>query len=130
MPYLNIDDRFADHPKVDALSDGAFRLHVSGLCYCAANTTDGVIPAGRVQRLSRTFKSAHLAELLRAGIWHKHPEGYEIHDYLDWNRSAEWWATRRAADTARKAEWRRAREAKKAATIGTVTNINRGGVTS
>lgn len=30
MPYLNMDDEFADHPKVDALSHGAFRLHVSG----------------------------------------------------------------------------------------------------
>ena len=23
MPFLNLDDNFADHPKVDALSDGA-----------------------------------------------------------------------------------------------------------
>ena len=31
MPFLNLDDNFADHPKVDALTDGAFRLHVAGV---------------------------------------------------------------------------------------------------
>ena len=30
MPYLNIDDGMDEHPKVDALSDAAFRLYVSG----------------------------------------------------------------------------------------------------
>lgn len=32
MPYLNLDDNFADHPKVDALSDGAFRQVMREIC--------------------------------------------------------------------------------------------------
>lgn len=32
MPYLNLDDNFADHPKVEALSDGAFRLLMHEIC--------------------------------------------------------------------------------------------------
>lgn len=32
MPFLNLDDNFADHPKVDALSDGAFRLLMADIC--------------------------------------------------------------------------------------------------
>lgn len=32
MPFLNLDDNFADHPKVDALSDGAFRQVVRDIC--------------------------------------------------------------------------------------------------
>ena len=31
MPYLNLDDEFTEHPKIDALSDGAFRLHVEAM---------------------------------------------------------------------------------------------------
>ena len=115
MPYLNLDDNFADHPKVDALSDGAFRLHVAGLVYCARHTTDGVIPAHRVARLTRTYKPQHLTELLRCAMWLKHPEGYEVHDYLDWNKSAAWWDERHAKDAARQAEFRARKAAEKAA---------------
>jgi len=44
MPYLNTDDGFPDHEKIDVLSDGAFRLHVAGMHYCARKLTDGTIP--------------------------------------------------------------------------------------
>lgn len=89
MPFLNLDDNFADHPKVDALSDGAFRLHVAGLCYASKHKTDGYVPAHRVSRLTRTYRPRHLAELMEARIWLPADGGYEIHDYLDWNRSRE-----------------------------------------
>jgi hypothetical protein len=124
MPYLNIDDGFPDHQKVDHLSDGAFRLHVSALAYCAKHTTDGRIPAQRVSRLTPNYKPGHLSELLRGKVWHKGgdgcgtdtcPEGdpgeYVAHDYLEWNQSAEWWADRRRREAERKADYR----AKKAA---------------
>jgi hypothetical protein len=89
MPFLNLDDNFADHPKVDALSDGAFRLHVAGLLYASKHTTDGYIPATRVTRLMRTYKARHLAELMASTLWRPADAGYTIHDYLDWNRSRE-----------------------------------------
>ena len=89
MPFLNLDDNFADHPKVDALTDGAFRLHVAGLCYASKHTTDGHIPVERVGRLTPTYRKQHLAELLNRGLWRPADAGYSIHDYLDWNRSRE-----------------------------------------
>lgn len=106
MPYLNMDDNFADHPKVDALSDGAFRLHVAGLCYCAKNTTDGVIPSERVTRLIPRYRATFLRELQDNNLWLPHPEGHTIHDYLDWNRSKAWWDDKRVKDAERKAKWR------------------------
>lgn len=114
MPYLNMDDNFADHPKIDALSDGAFRLHVAGLCFCAKNTTDGIVEAIRVPRLTRTYKASFLKELLAATIWLEHPQGYEIHDYLDWNKSRAWWDKKREDDAKRKAAWRAAQADKEA----------------
>ena len=127
MPYLNLDDEFTEHPKIDALSDGAFRLHVSGLRYCAKNTSDGLIPVGKVDRLKPGFKPSQLNELIRGRVWHKGGDGcgtdecliggpgeYVIHDYLQWNRSAEWWETRRKAETERKAEYRRKQAEKEA----------------
>ena len=106
MPYLNLDDGFADHEKVDALSDGAFRLHVAGLCRCAKDLTDGFVAKRRVARLTPNYKRDHLTELLEAGIWLEKPGGYEIHDYLDWNKSRAWWDEKREKDAKRIADWR------------------------
>jgi hypothetical protein len=89
MPYLYLDDNFADHPKVDALSDAAFRLHVSGLLYCAKHKTDGYIPAERVPRLVPRYKKASLTELIRGRLWLPDDAALNIHDYLDWNRSRQ-----------------------------------------
>jgi hypothetical protein len=112
MPYLNLDDNFADHPKVDALTDGAFRLHVAGLLYCAKNLTDGFIDERRVSRLTRTYKPAYLAELVDAAMWLRVLGGYDLHDYLDWNKGKAWWDEKREKDAKRKAEWRAAHAAK------------------
>jgi hypothetical protein len=106
MPYLNLDDDYPDHRKIDALSDGAFRLHTAALCYCAKNLTDGVIDGHRVPRLTRTYKAAHVKELTDAGLWRPHVDGYEAHDYLDWNKSRDWWLDKRKKDAERKAAWR------------------------
>jgi len=106
MPYLNLDDNFADHPKVDSLSDGAFRLHVAGLCYVAKNLTDGWIAKNRVGRLTPTYKTGYLAELTEAHMWVPAPGGFNIHDYLDWNKPKSWWDEKREKDAKRKADWR------------------------
>ena len=123
MPYLNSDDGFPDHPKVDALSDAAYRLHDAGRHYAAKNLTDGAIPEHRVQRLSRAYKPAVLRELLACNIWHRGGEGcntetcikgevdeYVVHDFLQWNKSAAWWEAKRKRDAERKAEWREKNE--------------------
>lgn len=127
MPYLMTDDGFPDHEKVDALSDGAFRLHVAGMHYCARKLSNGAIPHRRVARLKPNHKAAETQELLHGGLWHKGGEGcgtehcligepgeYVVHDYLQWNKPAEWWEDRRRQETERKAEYRAKRAAEKA----------------
>lgn len=119
MPYLNKDDGFPEHEKIDVLSDGAYRLHDSGMHYCARKLTDGLIPERRVDRLKPNYKPTQLKELLSGGLWHKGGEGcgtehcltgqageYVVHDYLQWNQSRAWWEARRDAETQRKAEYR------------------------
>lgn len=106
MPYATFDDKFADHPKVAGLSDAAFRLHVSGILYCARHLTDGLMPADEVPRLVRKFRPASLKELLDRGVWRDVLGGaYAIHDYLDWNLSRE--AVLKRRDDARNAARRR-----------------------
>lgn len=126
MAYLNLDDGMTEHPKVDSLTDGAFRLHMSGMAYCAKHLTDGLIPTRKVSRLKPEFDRTELRELLAEGLWHEGGSGcdteqclagakgeYVVHDYLQWNKSAAWWMAKRAADVERQAKWRAEREARK-----------------
>lgn len=113
MPYLNLDDGFPDHPKIDALSDGAFRLHVAGMAYCARNLTDGYIPKERVHRLMPVYKPSYLRELLDGNVWHEADGGNRVHDYLDWNQSREWWTRRREQGAKRINAWRERERNKK-----------------
>ena len=109
MSWVNMDDQFPDHKKVAGLSDGAFRLHVAGICYCARHLTDGLIEAEEVPRLVRKYRKSSLDELIERGIWKAAtiecaPVAYEIHDYLQWNDSRETVLERRerAKDRAKK----------------------------
>lgn len=89
MPWVGLDDKFPEHPKIAGLTDPAFRLHVAGMCYCNRHLTDGLIDADEVPRLVRRFRTAALRELVNRGIWLQLDtiHAYEIHDYLDWNKS-------------------------------------------
>lgn len=89
MPWANFDDAFTEHPKIDALTDAAFRLHVAGICYSNRHLTDGYIDANRIARLVPRYKRSALQELMHGGLWLPADGGYRIHDYLDWNRSKQ-----------------------------------------
>lgn len=86
VTWVKIDDAFAEHPKIAGLSDGAFRTHVSAMCYAARRDTDGVIPHGvlRLYGWGRDFD-----ELVAARVWEEHPDGVAIHDFLEFNPSRE-----------------------------------------
>jgi hypothetical protein len=99
MPWANLDDRFATHPKIVALSDAAFRLHVAGVLHASQHLTDGGVHTDSVGLLVPRYRKSTLDELLRKGVWHDKgegcgteecplgaPETYQIHDYLEWNK--------------------------------------------
>jgi hypothetical protein len=112
MPYVNLDDNYTEHIKIDSLSDAAFRLHTSGIVYAAKQLTDGKVPESRPTRLVPTFRAVALRELVDAGLWHPVGEGcgsktcpageidaYQIHDFLQWEN-------KRLRDAERLAKWR------------------------
>lgn len=126
MPYLNTDDRMHEHPKVDEISDAAFRMWHAMLSYSSAHFTDGYVPLGRSRRLTPSASDAAAAELVAAGMLHDVGQGcdrpecieartclaegrpgqYLVHDYLQWNHSAAWWKERRRKEAERIAKWR------------------------
>ena len=118
MPYLKLDDNFADHPKVEALSDAAYRLHSAAMLYSAKYLLDGFITPLQASKRP-AYRPAVLSELVAGGLWHDKGEGcgtktcpggrtnhYLIHDYLEWNKSRDWWEKKRRKDAERLAKWR------------------------
>jgi hypothetical protein len=113
MVWVKIDDHFHAHPKVAALEPDlmgeAVCLHALALSWCGDALTDGLIPKGQPARLRGRPVENVIAELLRVGLWERSGDGYQIHDYLDYNFSK---AQVGAASRARSAGGRRGAEAR------------------
>lgn len=109
MTWVRFEDRFPWHRKVRPLSDAAFRLHVSGICWSTEHLTDGFVPAEDLGIVSdvRT-PTRYLQELVFRGLWLEVEGGWEINDYLAYNQSAQQVRASREAAAERQ---RRAREA-------------------
>ena len=84
--YIKVHDGMPDHPKVDGLSDRAFRLLVESWCWCSRHLTDGKMPAA-TWRKRGTPKARK--ELIAAGLVRETADGVDMHDYLQHQRSAE-----------------------------------------
>ena len=88
MVWAKFDDKYPDNPKIVALSDAAFRLHASAICYSAAHLLDGRIPKAAAHRyVARGVAAAK--ELLESGLFADDGDFYQVHDFLDYNPTAE-----------------------------------------
>lgn len=107
MPWVKFDDRFPWHRKIRRLSDAAFRLHVSAIHWCSEHLTDGRIQADDLPFVSDTKRpQVAVKELEKAGLWDVADDGWTIHDYLEYQPSAEKVLEERAKKTARQQRWR------------------------
>jgi hypothetical protein len=107
MTWVKLDDGFADHPKTVGLSPAAVALHVWALCYCNRHTTDGLVPRGATNACAWVADTADaIAELVNAGLWTADGRGHRIHDYLDYQPSADKVRLQRTRKTERQARWR------------------------
>jgi hypothetical protein len=89
VPWVALDEQFPEHDKVMDLTDRAFRLHVTALCYCARNLTNGFLEPKHVKVVCAVVQVARPArfidELVAADLWIVTDEGYAIKNYLDYN---------------------------------------------
>ncbi|MFP3986933.1 hypothetical protein U9R90_05400 [Streptomyces sp. E11-3] len=110
---MKLDDRFPSHRKIALLTDRAFRLHVSALCWCAENLTDGRISdreltlVAHIRGLKATAK-----QLEDAGVWDRNDGGWVIHDFLDYNPSREQVLAERKKNAERQEKFRQRRNGK------------------
>ena len=99
MPWVRLDDGFADHPKVERAGPLAAWLHVVAMCYCARHLTDGRIPKATARRLADIpSPGRHIDTLVAVGLWDEDGDDYVLHDFLEYQPSrADVEADRKAA---------------------------------
>jgi hypothetical protein len=113
MTWVRLDDRFPSHRKVALLSDRAFRLHVSAICWCAENLTDGHIGDRELALITRIRSvRATAKELQDAGVWDRVGDSWVIHDYLEYNPSREQVLLERKKNAERQERFRRRKNGK------------------
>ena len=84
MGWVRIDDNFADHPKIIALSDKAFRLFIQGLCYSNRLLSDGRIPYQIVNGWVGDDPLKPSDELEEQGLWERYEKGFSIRSYEEY----------------------------------------------
>lgn len=118
MPYLNLDDNYPDHPKVEALTDAAYRLHGAALFYAARFQLDGYLTTGQL-KARRNWSPRTEGELLAERLLHQPGDPcessrcpdddgrrYRLHDFFQWNKPRAWWIEEREKAAKRKADWK------------------------
>ena len=94
MSWVRLDDGAPGHRKIVGLSDAAFRLWIVGLTYCNQQANDGRFSAASARIMTGYLASPELgrgamAELCAAGLWAETADGFEVHDYLEYQPSQE-----------------------------------------
>jgi hypothetical protein len=113
MPWVKLDDGFAENEKVTGLTDRGFRLHVTALCYCGRNLTDGYVGPRTLKILAAILGWSNarrwVAELVNAGLWiaDDDHDGHKIKDFTEYNPTAEEVKEGRRQNAVRQADFRR-----------------------
>lgn len=112
MSWAKIDDKLHSHPKVIGAGYEAMGLFLLGLSWSADYLTDGFVPQMQVRRLLVEADDPLVIaqRLVEAGLWDEVEDGYQVHDYLEYNPSAEKVKADRAAAKERMRELREGRK--------------------
>ena len=93
MAWTRIDDKFLMNPKIQSAGAYGMALYLSGLIYSNTNLTDGYIPDVMLPvlcGLAYQTPSKKVAGLLvDLNLWERVSGGYQIHDFLTFNKSKQ-----------------------------------------
>lgn len=104
MTWIRLDDNLPDHPKLLCLSDKAFRLFITSLCYSGRYLTDGYITTASLVVLRGDDVS--VGELVDGGLWDEDAGGWHIHDYTEYQPTRSKVTKERAKTKERVQKWR------------------------
>lgn len=93
MTWFRVDDKFHSHVKPARAGLAAVGAWTLAGSWCGDHLTDGRIPREVAHKLA---PKGLWEKLFQAGLVTLTDEGYQLHDFLDWNPSAERVKTERA----------------------------------
>lgn len=119
MAWVRIDDHLHSNPKLNyvwTLENASVGAYLFALSFSAAHLTDGAVDKKFVQTLfprsPRRYRRT-VDALVEARLWVPDGDGWQIHDYLDYNDSRELITERRRRREAkRRANWERLDDAR------------------
>lgn len=95
MPWIKLDDKWMDHPKIMRAGRDARDMWLASITWSARHLTDGNIPKEMLPALA-IMAGIDIANcqnfarvLLDVCLWNATENGYEIHDYLEYNPTKE-----------------------------------------
>jgi hypothetical protein len=110
--WARLDDELIDHAKLFAAGHRigkngpatALGFYAVGLMWCAKHLTDGFIPMQVVKSFRHVSHPLSIADaLVKAGLWEANGgEGFQIHDFSDYNPKASAIKAKRRRDRLRK----------------------------
>lgn len=88
---MKLDDQFFRNPKAIEAGRDARALYLAGLCHCASGLTDGFISTKALAMVASDagVKVSQARVLERLGLWQEDLGGWWVHDYLEYNPTAE-----------------------------------------
>lgn len=91
MSWFRMDNDFFHHRKIIDLPKDAKLLHVAAIAHASGNLTDGKLTAGDLRVITALVQvnAKHAQTLIQAGLWDAIEGGYQIHDYLEYQQSAD-----------------------------------------
>jgi DnaD/phage-associated family protein len=91
MAWTRIDDKFLNNIKIQKAGALGMALYLAGLIHCNTNLTDGFIDEDILPMLYglsyQKARNRSVEKLVELKLWHQVDGGYEINDFLDFNRS-------------------------------------------
>lgn len=115
MTWVRIDDQFFFKPRARQAGKDGRALFWAGLCFCAANLTDGVIVTPSLPFVAAMAEvELNVADLLvKVGLWAAHDHHYEVVDYLTYQQSRQQVIAEREAAAERKRRQRSRHESRR-----------------
>ncbi len=97
MAWVKLDDQFFFNHKVLRAGRDARDLYLAALAYCNAQLTDGYVASetlpllGVMAGVANPEQSAKqlASKLVEVCLWETNGNGYQVHDYLEYNPSKE-----------------------------------------
>ena len=110
--WVRLDVDYFRNPKMQTVGLRGRALHLAGVCYCAAQLTDGHIPSTAVAGLlaDAAVPRSTVEQLVAANLWIQVGDGYLVHDFVAMNGTKADVLTRIEAAKKRKEKWRQNRQ--------------------